>query len=74
MEQQIGDRILTLMAQQGYTQKKLANMVGVTEAAMSRYIRNLREPRLEVVAKLATTLHTTCDYLIRGENGNTDSK
>lgn len=64
----IGDRILSLLKQSGYSQKELASMVGVTEAAMSRYLKNEREPKIEVVANLATALNTTVDYLIRGRS------
>ena len=63
----IGDRIHQLMEVNGYTQKELAGMVGVTESAMSRYLNNTREPKLEVIANLATALNTTSDYLISGK-------
>lgn len=64
----IGDRILSLLKQSGYSQKELASMVGVTEAAMSRYLKNEREPKIEVVANLSTALNTTVDYLISGRS------
>lgn len=64
----IGDRILGLLKQSGYSQKELASMVGVTEAAMSRYLKNEREPKIEVVANLATALNTTVDYLVNGRS------
>ena len=64
--ERIGDRITELLKRTDYTQKELASMVGVTEAAMSRYLRNEREPRMEVIANLATALNTTSDYLING--------
>lgn len=73
MEERIGDRIATLQRERGYTQKELASMVGVTEAAMSRYIKNEREPRLEVIANLATALNTTSDYLITGREEQPES-
>ncbi len=62
----IGNRIAELMKKMGYTQKELANMIGVTEASMSRYLSNDREPKMEVIANLATALNTTTDYLISG--------
>lgn len=49
--EKIGDRMMELMKRTDYTQKELASMVGVTEAAMSRYLRNEREPRMEVIVK-----------------------
>ena len=71
-EEKIGDRIFKLLQTTNYTQKELAHMVGVTEAAMSRYLRNEREPRMEVIANLATVFNTTTDYLITGRDEECD--
>ena len=60
----IGDRISLLLKETGYTQKEFALMCGVTEAAMCRYLKNEREPKIEVVANMATALNTTVEYLI----------
>ncbi len=68
MQERIGDRIAKLLKKEGYTQKELASMVGVTEASMSRYLKNEREPKMEVIANLATALNTTSDYLICGQD------
>lgn len=72
MSEKIGDRILELMKKSDFTQKELATMVGVTDAAISRYINNEREPKVEVVANLATALDTTTDYLICGTPSTED--
>lgn len=72
MSEKIGDRILELMKKSDFTQKELATMVGVTDAAISRYINNEREPKVEVVANLATALDTTTDYLIYGTSSTED--
>lgn len=66
--QKIGDRITELLRQTGYTQKELSQKVGVTEAAMSRYLNNQREPKMEIIANLAKELNTTTDYLISGRS------
>lgn len=62
----IGDRIAKLLKESGYTQKEFASMCGVTEAAMCRYLKNEREPRIEVAANMATALNTTVEYLVTG--------
>lgn len=72
MSKKIGDRILELMKKSDFTQRELATMVGVTEAAISRYINNEREPKVEVIANLATALETTTDYLIYGTSSEED--
>lgn len=70
--ERIGDRVAKLMKVNGYNQKELAGCVGVTEAAMSRYLKNDREPKLAVVGKMAKALHTTTDYLIYGQETTSD--
>lgn len=67
----MGKRISELMKKEGFTQKGLAQVIGVTEAAVSRYLRDEREPKADVIANLATALNTTSDYLIRGEEDTT---
>ena len=67
----IGDRISLLLKKTGYTQKEFALMCGVTEAAMCRYLKNEREPKIEVVANMATALNTTVEYLISGKKEDT---
>lgn len=62
-----GERILILLKEKGYSQKELAAMIGVTETALSRYLRDEREPKMEVIANIATALNTTTDYLLTGK-------
>lgn len=64
-------RLAKLLAESGYTQKELAQLCGVTEAAMSRYLKGEREPRIEVIANMATALNTTVEYLISGKEETT---
>ena len=64
---QIGDRLSRLLKESGYTQKEFALMCGVTEAAMCRYLKIDRGPKIEVVANMATALNTTVEYLITGK-------
>lgn len=68
----VGDRILTLVKEKKISQKDLASMIGVSESALSRYIKNEREPSIEVMANLATALDTTIDYLATGAQSETD--
>ena len=45
----IGARILTLLKQNGMTQRELANEIGVTETSISRYISGQRVPKANIV-------------------------
>ncbi|MDO4596111.1 MAG: helix-turn-helix transcriptional regulator [Coriobacteriaceae bacterium] len=61
---QLGARISYLLKEQCMTQKELASRVGATEAAISKYIKGEREPRAEILANIATVLHTTSEALL----------
>ncbi|MBD5446472.1 MAG: helix-turn-helix transcriptional regulator [Treponema sp.] len=57
-------RVRALMKENRFSQKKLCDLCGITEAAFSRYMTSDRLPKTEVLANLANILHTTSDYLI----------
>ena len=60
----VGNNIRTIRMLRGMTQKELAGRIGVTEAVMSRYVSGDREPKPDVLANIATALHTTSDFLL----------
>lgn len=61
-------RVKKLMKENRYSQKKLCEICGITEAAFSRYMTSGRLPRTDVLANIANTLHTTTDYLIGNDS------
>lgn len=67
MAKTFGEKILELLQKKRMTQKELAVMIGVTEATMSRYVKDSHVPRGEIVANIATALQTTSDYLLDRE-------
>lgn len=67
MNYDFGNRLQQLLNQNNMTQRKLANKIGVTEAAISRYINDLQKPRPDILADIATALNTTTDYLLGKE-------
>ncbi len=56
------------MFESKYTQKQIAMLCHTTEASLSRYMSGDRIPKPEILANLATALHTTTDYLLGKEN------
>ena len=67
------ERLLEAMNSKGITQRNLAQRARVTEAAISKYVNEGRVPRMEIIANIATALHTTVDYLLgRDENNEFD--
>lgn len=59
-------RMEELLKSRGITQKELARRAGVTEAAISHYIKGDRTPRSSVLSRIAIVLSTTSDYLMEG--------
>lgn len=66
-KEETGQRIRTLLRNSGMSQRELAERVGATESAVSKYVSGEREPRAEVLANIATALGTTVEYLL-GKN------
>lgn len=72
MGNKLGLKIGEALQQCNMTQKDLASRIGVTEAVISRYISGEREPKPEMIANIATALHTTSDYLLGIERDDFD--
>lgn len=66
----IGNKLKLLRAERNLTQKQVANRVGVAVSAMSAYESGLRYPSYNILIKLASIYHVSCDYLI----GYTDTR
>lgn len=66
MADTFNERLALLLQQKNMTQKNLAARAGVTEAAMSHYLKGDRTPRASVITRIAEVLGTTVDYLMRG--------
>ena len=60
-----GEVIITGRVAAGMTQEDLANAIGVTQAAMSRYENDLREPDADTIERIAEALGVTVRFLER---------
>lgn len=72
----IGDRINTLLARDGVTQKELAELLGLEQSpnTVSYYVGGQRKPKLEELLKMAEHFDTSVDYLLgRTEVPTTDA-
>lgn len=61
-----GECIKRIMTHKGMTQKELADKVGITQSAMSRYINDKRIPFIDVAFKIAAALGVSIDELVNG--------
>lgn len=69
---EIGKRIEKVLENSNISQRELASRIGVDESIISRIINGERVPKSDVLANIATALHTTSDYLLGIENDNFD--
>lgn len=72
MSREFGRRISDLLKARGIQQKELAERVGLTETALSRYISGDRDPKPKTIANIATALQTTSDHLLGIERDDFD--
>lgn len=64
MESITAKRLGDLLEAQGMSQKELSVKAGVTEAAVSHYLKGDRVPRGAILLNIANALGVTADYLL----------
>jgi Zn-dependent peptidase ImmA (M78 family)/transcriptional regulator with XRE-family HTH domain len=64
---ELGEALRVARRAGGVTQEELAERVGITQAALSRYENDLREPSAETVAAFAEALGVTPKLLLSGQ-------
>ena len=69
-ELQVGQTIATLRKAKGMTQKELAQLLHVTDKAVSKWERGLNFPELSLMEPLAEVLDTTVVHLLSLENAS----
>lgn len=70
----LGKRITSLRKQAGLTQEGLAKKLNITRSALSQYELGTREPNYDLLIKIADFFDVSIDFLIRGENKETQDK
>lgn len=68
MAEKMGDRIARLMKAKNLSQKEFAQAIETTEASVSRYLNNAREPGPKVLVKIANVLGVTVDEIVGKED------
>lgn len=62
----IGDRIQNLRKQKGISQEELADRIGVSRQAVSKWESGQTAPDIEKIVLLSNYFDTTTDYLLKG--------
>lgn len=60
-------RIKEMLQEKGISQKELSELTGITESAISHYVKGTRVPRGANLVKIANALGTTADDLLSGD-------
>ncbi len=60
----MGQMIASLRKEKNYTQKELADTLGITDKAVSKWERGIAYPDILLIPKLAETLGVTTDILL----------
>lgn len=60
----MGDKIIRLRKENGWSQQELAKKVGTSGAIIGRYERGEMAPSVEVAKKIADAFNATLDYLV----------
>lgn len=70
MREILAQRLKQCRKDAGLTQQQVAIYCDITETAYQNYERMTREPRLEILVRIAELFHVSLDYLA----GRTDEK
>lgn len=70
----VGDKILTLRKEKGWSQQQLAKKIGTSGPIIGRYERDEMVPSVEVALKLANAFNITLDYLVDNTGKVTEIK
>lgn len=69
MKKTLGTMISSLRKDKGMTQLELAEIMGVTDKAVSKWERDLSCPDINSIPKLAEILEISVDDLMQGKTG-----
>lgn len=61
-------RLITLRKEQGLTQQKMADAIGIHVNSLKKYESGQTQPSLEALKKIALALHVSTDFLLFDEH------
>lgn len=73
MTETMGERIARLMKAKNLSQKEFAQAIESTEASVSRYLSDARDPGAKALVKIANVLGVTTDEIV-GKEDESDFK
>lgn len=67
------ERLKTLRMQRGYSQRKVAGIIGVASSVMSAYEAGDKTPSIEKLLAISSLYHVSVDYLLGADKKDTHS-
>lgn len=58
------EKVLKIMNERGINQKQLAELSGINESSVSRYLHSGQKPRMDVIVNFAKALQVETEYLL----------
>lgn len=65
------NRLKEVLEDKDMKQKELAELIGINEVSISRYLKGTHEPGSEILEKIADALNVSIDYLLGRTDYNT---
>ena len=62
------EKVKQLMKDQNINQKQLSQRSGITEASVSRYLKNERTARIDIIVNFAKALNVSTEYLLNEDD------
>ena len=69
----VADNLRTLREKKDFSQKELAEMVGINQSSIALYEKGAREPAVSTAVAIAKKLDTTAEQLVDGQTATMDN-
>lgn len=69
---EFNERLSNLLSKSGMSQRELAKIINIDEAALSKYVSGVRKPRMDILVNIARVLAVSVEYLVTGDDINED--
>ena len=69
---EFNERLSNLLNESGISRRELAKEINIDEAALSKYVSGVRNPRMDILVNIAKVLAVSVEYLATGSDRNED--
>ena len=66
--EKVSERLKDIMGEKGIDITRLSEAIGVSKSTISRYLKGMRVPKIEILVKIADCFQCPLDYFATSEN------